>query len=969
MSEKSTDWPRRNQLLDEVVDMPADLRPAWLAALQLREPLHAEVVTKMLADFENATDGASHPTSLVGVGANEFAASLENATATNMDEKNHKGDMIGPWQLSKKIGQGGMGAVWLAIRQDGNFSGMAAIKFIHTRLGKTEVLNRFLRERRLLARLTHPNIARLIDAGTLIDEPYLVMEYVDGIVITDWACEHAPTVTERITLILKVCRAVEYAHTQLIVHRDLKPSNVLVNSRGEPSLLDFGIAKLVDDDADDDNTALTRLTGRGYTLGYCAPEQITGEPTGVAADVFSIGVLLFELLTGAMPYKPEREGRAALEHAIVHGEAKNLSRVLDEKAGAATTLARQPEDADKARGDIEAIVAKALRKQPEDRYATVSALADDLSAWLSQTPISIRREDRQYRAKLWVKRNWQLAALACVAVIAITAGLTISVWQRSEALAAASLAKEEAARANKVADYLGELIQSASPDNHGGTWPTVLALLEQSEKDLDKQFADDAKTHALLLKKLADTNDALNRNPTALAQLTQLHALLVKTQSADSDDAMNALKQRAQLLYRMDRHNDAMEIGEALLPKFVKRYGAASEEVGKLLMDTASPIAQMGNMDLAKARMVEGAAILTKLYPNDLAKRIDIINEAAVLLTQKAMWRDAMNTLATIERDLPAMAKLGGQKVRDSLVFRRNLESIRVRVGSYDGVEQRLNQIIREFDVLLGKDNLNSGMAMGILRTLYCETGRFEACMSLAGELIVSRQRQKGMETLLLDDEINLLGVQLRTGRLPPSPAPSATARAAQLFAAIPKTLTEPSADRAGLYRQLADGAINAGVLTLAQAALSQAREDMAKINSANPERMAQTERAAALISYLQGDAKRAVQLLEPRFKLYEKSAEGDSPRRAALWLQRALYEVEFDAKAATLSLGESRAIFARLGGAKPHLAALLGYADARISGDKAAIRAAEEAVDTAWFRPRPRAVNTPWQMPLMASV
>jgi hypothetical protein len=193
--------------------------------------------------------------------------------------------------------------------------------------------------------------------------------------------------------------------------------------------------------------------------------------------------------------------------------------------------------------------------------------------------------------------------------------------------------------------------------------------------------------------------------------------------------------------------------------------------------------------------------------------------------------------------------------------------------------------------------------------------------------------------------------------------------RLTRLFAAIPKTLTEPSADRAGLYRQLADGAINAGILTLAQEALSHAREDMAKINNANPERMAQTERAAALISYLQGDAKRAVQLLEPRFKLYEKSAEGDSPRRAALWLQRALYEVEYDAKAAAVSLGQSRAMFDRQGGAKPHLAALLGYAEARISGDKAAIRAAEEAVDRAWLRTRSRPVNAPWQMPLMASV
>jgi tetratricopeptide (TPR) repeat protein len=479
MNVKSTDWTRRNQLLDEVVDLPVAQRPAWLAALQLREPAHAAVVTKMLADFENATDGAPQPTNLVGVGANEFAASLATATAANMDEKNHTLDMIGPWQLSKKIGQGGMGAVWLATRQDGNFSGMAAIKFIHTSLGKTEVLNRFLRERRLLARLTHPNIARLIDAGTHIDAPYLVMEYVDGIAITDWARQHAPMVAERIQLILKVCRAVEYAHTQLIVHRDLKPSNVLVNSRGEPSLLDFGIAKLIDDDADDDNTALTRLTGRGYTLGYCAPEQITGETTGVAADVFSIGVLLFELLTGVMPF--QADGRAAMEHAIVHTEAKSIARTLNDLVD--STTMRSPVDAIEAKGDLDAIVAKALRKKPSDRYATVGAFAADLERWLNNLPVDARRGDWRYKTTLWFKRNRTLAAVTTVAFIAVSGGLIAAIWQAERASMAAIRANAEATRADIEREAAVEQRRRAEI----ATAQTAAAL---AESKLAQQVAD-----------------------------------------------------------------------------------------------------------------------------------------------------------------------------------------------------------------------------------------------------------------------------------------------------------------------------------------------------------------------------------------------------------------------------------------------------------------------------------------------
>ncbi|MEP7157416.1 MAG: serine/threonine-protein kinase, partial [Betaproteobacteria bacterium] len=761
-----TDWQRRSALFDEAVDLPASAREAWLAALMLREPVHAAAVARMLAEYDRKADdtqplAAATTLSLMGVDAQNFEAQLDAATAGDLHLQ--PGEKIAAWRLERKIGEGGMGAVWLAERHDGHFEGHAAIKFLRTGLGKTDVVDRFLRERRLLARLTHPNIARLLDAGTYEGEPYLVMEYIEGETITAWAAVHAPHVEDRVALMLKVCRATEHAHGQLIVHRDLKPSNVLVNAKGEPSLLDFGIAKLIDDEDDEYGTALTRMTGRGFTLGYCAPEQITGEPTGVAADVFSIGVLLFEMLTGTLPFKPERDGRAALEHAIVHTDARTLGRALDAPDEAAAL--NRPRDAERARGDLEAIVGKSLRRNPADRYATVSALAADLEAWLAQTPISIRAEDRRYRSRLWLKRNWPLASLGAVAFLAIVGGLGVSLWQRSEALAAARLAQEEAIRATKVADYLGELIQSASPDNHAGKWPTVLALLEQSEKDLDKQFADDPRTHALLLKKLVDTNDALNRDSVALAQAAQLFELLKKTQGADSDAAMDALKQRAQLLRRTNRYSEALEIDETLMPKFAKRYGVRSEEYGKLVMGSSGNMAGVGRMPEARQRLVDGAAILTHLYPNDLAKRVDLVNDSAVLFTRQGMWREAMNTLAVIEPDLPAFSKLGGQSVRDALIMRRNLEAIRVRVGYYDGVEARLRQIIVENDALLGKDNLHSGLALDSLQSVMCETGRFVECLALSRELVALRKRQVGVDVGdIVTAEIVTLNMALRMG-------------------------------------------------------------------------------------------------------------------------------------------------------------------------------------------------------------
>ncbi|MBL8524752.1 MAG: protein kinase [Betaproteobacteria bacterium] len=443
-----TDWQRRSALFDEAVELPEGARDAWLVALAAREPAHVDAVRNMLVQYdrdqERARDVAQRTTTplpatlgIAGLGAEDFVAQLDAATSpAGSSLRLQEGEQIGPWQLTRKIGEGGMGAVWLASRRDGNFEGRAAIKFLRTGLGKTEVAERFLRERRLLARLAHPNIARLLDAGTHQGEPYLVMEYIEGDAITDWAAAHAPRVADRVALVLKVCRAIEHAHGQLIVHRDLKPSNVLVNRQGEPSLLDFGIAKLIDDD--DEGTALTRMTGRGYTLGYCAPEQITGEPTGVAADVFSMGVMLFELLTGSMPYKPSHEGRAALEHAIVHTDARTVSRVLAE---APATPRGRPVDAARAKGDLEAIVAKALRTRPADRYATLSALADDLERWVDNRPVLARRNKWQYTTLLWLKRNRALATVATVAFVAVGTGLVAALWQ-------AERANDEARRAD-----------------------------------------------------------------------------------------------------------------------------------------------------------------------------------------------------------------------------------------------------------------------------------------------------------------------------------------------------------------------------------------------------------------------------------------------------------------------------------------------------------------------------------------
>ncbi len=600
-----TDWQRRSALFDEVVDLPVEAREEWLAALAKNAPQHLAAVTKMLLDYDQTEPDRTAAPMIGGLGTVEFESRLDCATMP-ADMQLKSGALIGAWRLDRKIGEGGMGSVWLAARQDGHFKGSAAIKFLRTGSGNTEVVERFLRERRLLARLIHPGIARLLDAGTHAGEPYLVMEYIDGQPITAWAAAHAPRVADRISLMLKVCRAAEYAHSQLIVHRDLKPSNVLVNRMGEPSLLDFGIAKLIDAADDDYATALTRITGRGFTLGYCAPEQITGEPTGVAADVFSMGVLLFELLTGTLPFRPQQEGRAALEHAMVHADARSISKALDEAAVLPGNLpSNRPVDAERTKGDLEAIVARALRKKPADRYPTLSAFADDLERWLNNLPVAARRGNWQYMTLLWLKRNRALAVVGTAAFIAVSTGMVTAIWQ-------AERASEEALRADQEKEVAVEQRRRAEI----ATAQATAALAE----------SDQAKRSALQAGQLAERSASLARQSEQTAMQNELRSRQAEADAATS--SRNAQK-------------------EAAKAKAVNQYLVT-------LFESADPERIKGEKLTARELLDSGAKSLTTQFANDpqtLAELQAVLGRTYVGLSQPKtaipLLTEAAATVAT----------------------------------------------------------------------------------------------------------------------------------------------------------------------------------------------------------------------------------------------------------------------------------------------------------------------------------
>lgn len=489
----------------------------------------------------------------------------------------------------------------------------------------------------------------------------------------------------------------------------------------------------------------------------------------------------------------------------------------------------------------------------------------------------------------------------------------------------------------------------------------MLALLAQSAKDIDKQFADDPKTLALLLKRLAETNDALNRDTVALAQWTQLQALLEKTEPPDSDALLDARRQRAATSHRLRRFKESFAILDDLRTKIVTRFGKESEAHGKLLIQMVGPLTELGRIDDAKRALADGSTILTRLYPNDLAKRVALNDDTAAMLTKLGLWRQAMAKLEMVESDLPAYAKLSGVPAREVLIQQNNIEGVRVRLGLYAGTEARLKQILADADKLLGPDNAISADTLDFLAVLACETGRFADCLAHRRALVSLRKKQVGVEPgQVLAAEIDLLSVELALGR---AVNPSAVEQLERIFAQIALRYTEPSLGRSYAYRTISDAATNADQLTLADAAQKRVRDDNIALNKMSAERVARLDVSIAATAFARGEAREAATLLTERFRVFSLTDEGDTPRRASLWLQKALYEVEFDLPAAAQSAAKGRAMFERVGTLAPQFKAVLACIDARVSGNAAAIRAAKTAIDQSYTRPK----SLPWRAPFLS--
>ena len=514
----ATSLRRLSTLLDEAMALREPERTTWLAGLQGADAELGPMLRDLLAR------GASQ----------ETADLLPPLPVPAADDAAVAGRAVGPYVLERALGRGGMGEVWLASRADGALKRKVALKLPHVTWAPG-LAERFARERDILAALEHPHIARLYDAGVDAQgRPYMALEYVEGQPIDAYSRERSLPVDARVRLLLQVAEAVAFAHARLVVHRDLKPSNMLVTADGQVRLLDFGIAKLLEGGATRE-TALTQVAGRALTLDYASPEQIRGEPIGTASDVCSLGVVAFELLAGARPYRLKRGSAAELEEAIATADAPLASDVAEDPAAKRAL-----------RGDLDAILNKALKRDSAQRYPTIDAFAQDLRRHLAGEGVAARPDTLAYRAARFARRYKVPLAAGAVAVAvfvlaqgfgatavviaALLAGLGAALWQARRASIERDRAYALADRNSAVNVFVDTLLTKAS---RAGAL-TAQQLLERSERLVEVEVKGNPEQHAFVLGMLAG---AYNQTDNA-TKARELLERAVDIAAASTDDAL-----------------------------------------------------------------------------------------------------------------------------------------------------------------------------------------------------------------------------------------------------------------------------------------------------------------------------------------------------------------------------------------------------------------------------------------------
>lgn len=793
MSLARDELARLSELLDVALDLPHDQRAAWLASLGPADGALRPRLEALLEDAATEERGESTvdpgPLGLLAA-LPELANAAAQHRLTGADAQLRQ---VGPYCLLRPLGHGGMGAVWLAERVDGTLQRAVALKLPHAgMLQQPALAHRFERERDILATLEHPHIARLYDAGvTEQGQPYLALEYVEGQPITTWCDEKQLPLRARVDLFLQVLEAVQYAHARLVVHRDLKPSNIFVTNDGQVRLLDFGIATLLDDAGSPRNAAATEWGHAPMTPDYASPEQIAHQPIGTASDVYSLGVVFYELCTGQRPYRLSRDTRGALEDAILGVDPTKPSRMPTTESAAAQRAARPAVLRRQLRGDLDNIALMALRKNPAERYPSAEAFHQDLKRWLRNRPVHAHPGSWWYRSRKFAQRHKLPVAAAGLATAGMLAGLAVAVDQ-------AAVARRESQRTRAVQDFLVGLFNEADPARAQGRELTVRDLMTRGERDLQAKLGGEPDLNAALSGVLADIYMKLGDGKRALPLAEARRDLALRTHGQGSAEHAEALLELAQAQTSLGRHEVSLTTLAEARPTLQRHAAARPQAWVDLQVATADNL-----MDLT--RYAEGREVLQAALPAIARLHGAESFEVASARTKIATSLASQGRQAEAAQALRALQPLLDQDWRAEglgpAALRADIGYTQWQLRQFADAARSLERAIAELDRLAGPNNSQSIQASRTLGMNYLDAGDFRRADAVFATNVERSRRFYGPEdsetALNLSFQVMTLG---RTGRLAEA---EAAARESVRLAQAPKSTLSASEVR-GLTRRLA---------------------------------------------------------------------------------------------------------------------------------------------------------------------
>ncbi len=733
---ESESWERINEILLEALEHAPAQRTVFLhRACGDDDELRREVESLLASDSE--------PELMRRVERPSFDLLGRSA----MDE----GQRIGPYQVVREIDRGGMGTVYLAVRADDEYERRVAIKVLRRDGDSAEISHRFRIERQILARLDHPNIAKLYESGTTADDRlYFVMEYVEGERIDLYCDRHRLTLRQRLELFRKVLTAVQFAHQNLVVHRDLKPGNILVTADGEPKLLDFGIAKLLQPEPGLSAT-VTGVGQRLMTPEYASPEQVCAEPITTASDVYSLGVLLYELLTGHLPYRLKSRQQEEIQRVICGQEpdkpSSAVSRVEEIRARGGTPVELTPAVVSRARGeeprrlrrrlsgDLDNIVLMALRKEPQHRYASVEQLSGDLRRHLEGRPVRAHKDTFAYRTGKFLVRRKKVVAAALFAILFLAGGVRYRELQQREITRARD-------RAQRVSEFLIELFEISDPSEARGNSVTAREILDRGARRIGRQLREEPELQAALMNTMGQVYMKLGLYETA-APLLETALAQRREVYGEHPEVAESLRGMAALRFSQGDYDAAEPFSREALAMTRELLGAEHRDIAGALNDLAMVRYQKGDYERAEALFHESLAMQRRLPDASHRDVTATLENLAILLRDQGDYDGA----EPLFRESLAIGRehLGSDHPSVARAL-NNLALLLYSKEDYATAEPLFRESLAMARELLGDEHPNVARPLNNLALTLQARGEYDAAESLLRESLAIRRKHLGAD-------------------------------------------------------------------------------------------------------------------------------------------------------------------------------------------------------------------------------